>query len=471
MPRSPSKPATSLRKGSPKPRDSVSTRTVKPSQRERLLKAMAQVVEREGYAGASVAKVIAGAGVGRVTFYEEFSDKEECFLASYEDMAQRITAQMVSAADAEERHASPRAALSSLLKTLEAAPDVGWGILFEPVGGGPDLRTRSRRQVVEVVSAVETFLDDGLGDAPRLEVPALALIGGVRQVIARRLRRVEYDILPTLTDDLLAWVGAYALGPGAPAAFFLRNGAAPRSKDARATRAQARAATARAGASQLAAAQRLPRGRRKQRESFVNRQLRERILGATAEMSLLKGYSEMTVADIVACAGIGRDVFYVHFKDKQDAFLAAQQHNLQDHMNACATSFFAAPTWPERIWNGLKAVTEIIAEDPALAHLWLVESFAAGPAAIQRTEELMVICTLYLQEGYHYRPQAASLPQLSSEAIIGALYEIVYQEIEEGRGARLGGVLPQLAYIAIAPFTGAQQAIELIDGYMRARSG
>jgi AcrR family transcriptional regulator len=171
------------------------------------------------------------------------------------------------------------------------------------------------------------------------------------------------------------------------------------------------------------------------------------------------------------CAGIGRDVFYVHFKDKQDAFLAAQQHNLQDHMNACATSFFAAPTWPERIWKGLKTVTEIIAGDPALAHLWLVESFAAGSAAIQHTEEMMVICTLYLQEGYHYRPQADDLPQLSSEAIIGAIYEIVYHEIDDGRGARVGELLPQLAYIAIAPFTGVEEAAELIDGYMRARSG
>jgi AcrR family transcriptional regulator len=449
-------------------------RTAKPSQRERLLKAMAQVVEREGYAGASVAKVIAGAGVGRVTFYEEFADKEECFLASYEEMAQRITGQMISAAHAEEPGAWSRAALSNLLETLEAAPDAGWGILFEPVGGAPDLRTRSRRQVAEGVSAMEAFLGDGPSDAPRLELPALALIGGVRQVIARRLRRVEYDILPTLADDLLVWVHSYALDAGLPVASFLRDDSAARSKKARpvgSARSQAQAAAARTGASEAAAAQRLPRGRRKQRESFVNRQLRERILGATAEMALLKGYGEMTVADIVACAGIGRDVFYIHFKDKQDAFLAAQQHNLQDHMNACATSFFGAPTWPERIWQGLKTVTEIIAEDPALAHLWLVESFAAGPAAVQHTEEMMVICTLYLQEGYHYRPQAAALPQLSSEAIIGAIHELVYQEIEEGRGAQLGDLLPQLAYIAIAPFTGAQQAAELIDGYVRARSG
>ncbi len=82
----------------------------------------------------------------------------------------------------------------------------------------------------------------------------------------------------------------------------------------------------------------------------------------------------------------------------------------------------------------------------------------------------MVICTLYLQEGYHYSAQAALLPQLCSEAIVGAIYEIVYHEIDEGRGARVGELLPELAYIAIAPFTGVREAAELIDGYMRASS-
>ncbi len=473
MPRSPSKQAKPSSEGVAKQRDSGSGQAAKPSQRERLIRAMAQVVEREGYAAASVAKVIAAAGVGRVTFYGEFADKDECFLASYDALARQTLGQMRGAARGQDYQAAPRAALSSLLRMLEAEPEAGWGMLFEPPGGGPELRARGRL-VIEATTALERFLADAPPQGPRLEIPALALIGGVRQVIARRVRRVEYDVLPTLTDDLLAWVDSYVLardeGPGA---VFLKDGSSLRSRESQARageQARRATATARAGASQAAAAQRLPRGRRKQRESFVNRQLRERILGATAEIAMLKGYSEMTVADIVGCAGIGRDVFYVHFRDKQDAFLAAQQHNLQDHLSASAASFFAAPMWPERIWKGLRTVTEIIAADPALAHLWLVESFAAGSAAIQHTEEMMVICTLYLQEGYHYRAEAAHLPQLCSEAIVGALYEILYHEIDEGRGARVGELLPELAYIAIAPFTGARQAAELIGGYMRAET-
>jgi AcrR family transcriptional regulator len=465
----PPKQAKSPRKRSAKHVDGASVRVVKPSQRERLLAAMARVVERDGYPATSVAKVIAEAGVGRVTFYEQFADKEACFLASYDHMARRIVEQIRQTAVGEDRQAALGAALGSLLKMLEAEPGAGWGMLCEPLGGAPELRARGSRHLAEASASLERYLAGGAADAPRLQVPALALIGGVRQVVARRLRRMEYDVLPSLTDGLMAWVTSYAVPAAeAPRASFLEYGASPRSAEKR-SRAGAQTAIVGAGASHEAAAQRLPRGRRKQPEAIVNRQLRERILGATAEMTMLKGYSQMTVADIVACAGIGRDVFYIYFKDKQDAFLAAQQHRLQDHLTACAAAFFAASTWPERVLSGLRTVTDLIAKDPALADLWLIESFAAGPAAIQHVEEMMVICTLYLQEGYHYRRDAAALPQLCSEAIVGAIYEIVYREVDEGRGAQLGEMLPLLAYIAIAPFAGAQRAAELIARHMPVR--
>ena len=54
------------------------------SQRGRMLGAMADAVATKGYAGTTVADVVAGAGVSRKTFYEHFSDKEECFLAGFD---------------------------------------------------------------------------------------------------------------------------------------------------------------------------------------------------------------------------------------------------------------------------------------------------------------------------------------------------------------------------------------------------
>jgi AcrR family transcriptional regulator len=53
-------------------------------QRRRLLLAMVDEVAERGYPAVTVAHVIARAGVSRATFYEQFADKESCFLAAFD---------------------------------------------------------------------------------------------------------------------------------------------------------------------------------------------------------------------------------------------------------------------------------------------------------------------------------------------------------------------------------------------------
>src|SRR5580704_17048904 len=52
------------------------------SQRERIVDALTQLVSDDGYPSVTVAKVIALAGVSRATFYEQFSDKEDCLVVA-----------------------------------------------------------------------------------------------------------------------------------------------------------------------------------------------------------------------------------------------------------------------------------------------------------------------------------------------------------------------------------------------------
>ena len=105
----------------------------------------------------------------------------------------------------------------------------------------------------------------------------------------------------------------------------------------------------------------------------------------------------------------------------------------------------------------------MIAENPAISHLRLVECYAAGPAAIRRAEEITRSFTIFLEEGYSYRPEARELPHLCSRAIAGALFEIIQRDIARGEPAALRGQLPRLVYVAIAPFTGPDEAIELVE--------
>ena len=66
-------------------------------QRARIHGAMVEAVAQSGYWGASVKQVIGLAGVSRRSFYEQFANKQECFLATFDLLAGRALRQTVEA--------------------------------------------------------------------------------------------------------------------------------------------------------------------------------------------------------------------------------------------------------------------------------------------------------------------------------------------------------------------------------------
>ena len=208
--------------------------------------------------------------------------------------------------------------------------------------------------------------------------------------------------------------------------------------------------------------ERLPRGRHGLPPSVVARSQRNRLIAGTAEVMAAKGYANATVADIVSAAGVSRDVFYDHFADKQNAFLEAQQFATQAILNTCAAAYFSVSDWPERVWRALDAMLKLIAEHPAIAHLRLVECYAAGEAAIRSIEEFVRAATIFLEEGFSYREQNRALPRLCTQAISGAVLEVLSRGVARGESAELPRYLPQLTYISLVPFMGTEDAIRAV---------
>src|ERR1700716_1817561 len=62
----------------------------KASQRPRIIEALIEPVADHGYAGTSIREIARVAGVSLSTFYEHFDDKEECFLAAYDQVADKL---------------------------------------------------------------------------------------------------------------------------------------------------------------------------------------------------------------------------------------------------------------------------------------------------------------------------------------------------------------------------------------------
>jgi AcrR family transcriptional regulator len=153
-----------------------------------MLAAMAEVAAERGAANATVAHVVARSGVSRRTFYEIFEDREDCFIAAFDDAAQRAGEYVLDAYEgAGKWHERMRAGLAGLLEFLEAEPFMGRLLVVESLGAGPAALERRRRLLQRLGVAV----DEGRGargqDPGLPELTAEGVVGAVLSVIHGRL--------------------------------------------------------------------------------------------------------------------------------------------------------------------------------------------------------------------------------------------------------------------------------------------
>ena len=157
-------------------------------QRRRLLLAFGEVASTSGLETATVGRVCEQAAVSRRTFYELFSDREDCLLAAFDQAVERFARQVRPVFKAkgswQERI---RSSLSVLLEQLDGEPDVARLCIVEAPRAGHELLER-RRDVLQVLA---TAVDDGRAQTNAKAGPppltAQGVVGGVLSVIHARL--------------------------------------------------------------------------------------------------------------------------------------------------------------------------------------------------------------------------------------------------------------------------------------------
>lgn len=149
------------------------------NQRERLVAAMAEVCAEQGYAEATVAAVAKRAGVSSLTFYKQFSDKQNCMLAAHRQLLGRLL---------EEVDRSDNATRTALA-IFAADPPSARLLTVEILAGGPE---GARRHDAMVEAFAERLGTDWVRAAGML-----ALVG--KLVLAGEAAR-----LPELESELIA---------------------------------------------------------------------------------------------------------------------------------------------------------------------------------------------------------------------------------------------------------------------------
>lgn len=206
----------------------------------------------------------------------------------------------------------------------------------------------------------------------------------------------------------------------------------------------------------------LPRGRSCLTEDAVRAAHRERLLRAVIAAVAPKGYPAVTVADIVSGARVSRQVFYEHFADKEECFLAASEEGCElmfrrvlEAQRALAGDSHAT----ERLRAGVRAYLVFLVTEPEFARTFLLEVLAAGPRALaKRVAVHQRFARLTRAWHVQARREHPSWPAVRDEAylgMVGAFHELVAECVREDRIEDLRKLEDPIMELHLAVFAGS----------------
>ncbi len=423
----------------------------KSTQRERLLAGMTATASRDGYARANVSAVIAHAGVSRPTFYDYFTDKDECFLAALIDAQEQLLIDIEAAVEDQAPQQATQAAIAALLRFAVSRPTMARLLSTVAMAGGP--RALDARD--QGIADIEQIIERAYRQLPREDaIPDISsrmLIGAVQRLLSSRLRRGESGLAGML-DDLIRWINSYEQPAGEHRWRSMEPAPAPAHSPV---------------LPPLLAPTPLPPGRPRLSREEVAANHRQRILFAAVTAFASKGYAAATIAEITKLAGVDSRAFYRLFRDKEDMFMALHELHFQHVMALTASAFFTGESWPERTWEAARTFAQYMEENHTLTRVTFIEGPAGGPISVQRFDDYLAAFTVFLQEGYRYEPQGDPPSKLALEAIAATNFEIVYHQARQSAKPRISGLLPHVTHLTLAPFLGPVAANRFIDEKLR----
>jgi AcrR family transcriptional regulator len=495
-PRSSSKPDERYRR-LPTGAHGIDPEEIKRDQRERLQNAIVELIAERGYQAVRILDLTKLARVSRPTFYSLYDDKEELFLAAYDEIAQRTARTVIGAYEAQDApNGRLQAAIRSFAELAAAAPEAMSLMVLGAFGAGPKAIERRNHTLAALEQSIRVSRDGaGTGAGARrrsgkktgskatrtphesgADLTVKVILGGIREVTAARLRQGRVGELPGLADELATWAACYPVklpaGLRVPSPAPHPGGADPQAgEDSQADSRDGRRAAGRTSSPSeraLLAEGRLPSGRHDLPRQFIVKNQRERIVDATAAIVAEKGLANLTIPEIARRANVSHQTFYEMYPTKHDAFLGTQKVGLHQALRVTVEAYEEnKEDWPRGVAAGLRALLGYLASEPAHAHLILVDTFAASPEAIEIRDTSIHAFAAYLQPGYHYTskngatagtPPADAVPGVAPEAIAGGIWQVLNYYIEDERTVELPAVAPQLIYAALTPFIGPKEA-------------
>ncbi len=425
------RPIAPLYKRLPKGPHGFAPEEVIHHQRIRMHGAMIEAVAEHGYERMSVKHVIGLAGVSRRAFYEQFANKEDCFMETFDLIVNRTIKRVTGACRACEGTLEDRlrAGLRAFVEEIETNSKALHLVAIDALTAGPEGLLRQRRALV----ASEQLVSASFAAPPAEgELPAplvRVIVGGLHRTTLMRLREPgrHADGQSVMTGEMLRWMLLFA----SPAVGELRLRAGPQRPPPRVV-----------GLAELPA------------EATE----RERLLASIVNLALREPFEELSAPHVAHEAGLPIDTFLDLFESPQKCFAAALDMLGGELLEAVADPALVSPEWPAAVCHAIARLTSHLASNPASAAMLAAKTMAAGLGVVEDMVLLADEVATLLTEGAPRRART----RLASKWISGALAYTLHTEAMAGRIHLLECLSDYLSYVVLAPFIGPERAVQTI---------
>lgn len=419
-----------------------------------MIGATIEAVGEKGYAELTVADVISRAGVSRRAFYEHFSNREACFLETYDTiMAESALALASAFGNGNGLPGSVQDAIETIFRRALRRPETMRVLMVEIGAAGPEGIKRREQLGVAYESALRKTLGLPPGPGPIANPVLRGVIGGLSTVLYRHLHEGRRKQLFDLVPDLVTWAASYW-----PAPPELMNLVDPGPETLSPSCPGGRAPGTLSLGAAASKRRRLVGGESSVSPLYVAYSQRERILDALANLTAAKGYAALTVEGIAAEAAISLQAFYEHFPGKDEALLVAYEIGHGKGLALVERAFDSQEDWRLGVRAGIAELFDYLASEPSFAHLALVEVQAAGARVTERAMKGVTSYAQMLIPGFDETPLERRPPEVTAEAIAGGIVELCLHHALQRRMHELPLMVPRATYFALAPFIGADAA-------------
>lgn len=198
----------------PAGRHGLSREQVVLNQRERLISGLAEAVAEHGYNAVTITHITKAAKVSRRAFYENFENKEECFLAAFEIVAIHVRGLVAEAL--REAGDWPRevvAVLRTALDFFSEEPDLAKLCFVESQTAGPAVAERFRTEIYGFIPVLERGREVRESERPLPDSTESSLVGALATLASRSIIGGQAAELNRLLPDFVEFALTPYLGP------------------------------------------------------------------------------------------------------------------------------------------------------------------------------------------------------------------------------------------------------------------